>query len=55
MAPIEVHVLQDQDLVITERFTDEYVALKWAAAYGDRLKEHGWRESPQERSPSSAA
>lgn len=54
-APIEVHVLQDHDLVITERFTDEYSALKWATAYGDRLKEHGWRESPHERSPSSAA
>jgi hypothetical protein len=55
MTPIEVHVLQDRDLVITERFADEWVALKWATAYGDRLKGQGWRESPRESSPSSAA
>jgi hypothetical protein len=54
-APIEVHVLQDRDLVLREVFTDEGGALNWAAAYADRLKQHGWRDSPVARSPSSAA
>lgn len=54
-SPIEVRILQDRDLVIKELFTEEWVALKWAEAYGGRLKEHGWRDSPQDCSPSSAA
>ena len=53
LAPIEVHVLQDRDLVIREVFTDDSAALSWATAYGDRLRQHGWRESPE--APSSAA
>jgi hypothetical protein len=53
--PIEVHVLQDRDLVIKERFTEETGAVAWAQAYGKRLRDHGWRDIPQESSPSSAA
>ena len=53
--PIEVHVLQDRDLVIKEVFVEEGAALSWAYAYGDRLKQHGWRNSPEDYSPSSAA
>jgi hypothetical protein len=54
-APVEVHVFQDLDLVLKEVFDDESLALSWANAYGDRLRQHGWRESPQDCSPSSAA
>jgi hypothetical protein len=53
--PVEVHVLHDSDLVLKEVFADEPIALSWAEAYGERLKEHGWHDSPEERSPSSAA
>lgn len=53
--PIEVHVLQDRDLVIKEVFTAEPAALDWAAAYEERLRQHGWRDGPEQRSPSSAA
>jgi hypothetical protein len=53
--PIEVHVLQDRELVIKEVFMEERSALAWAAAYEARLKQHGWRDSPEARSPSSAA
>jgi hypothetical protein len=49
-APIEVRVLQDRDLVIKEVFTDEWIAVNWAREYGDRLKEHGWRDSPEDSS-----
>jgi hypothetical protein len=55
MMPIEVHVLQDRDLVIKEIFVEEWAALGWANAYGDRLKQHGWRDSPEDYTPSSAA
>lgn len=53
--PIEVHVLQDLDVVIREVFAEECVALKWADAYGGRLRAQGWRDKSQDCSPSSAA
>lgn len=53
--PVEVHILQDSEPVIRERFEDESVALKWAGAYGDRLLENGWREVAADASPSSPA
>src|SRR5262249_42587277 len=46
--PVEVQVLQDRDVVLTELFQEEWLAIKWAHAYGDRLKEQGWNESPTE-------
>jgi hypothetical protein len=53
--PIEVQVLQDRDLVIKELFMDERSALNWADEYSARLREHGWRDSPDDRSSSSVA
>ena len=44
--PVEVQVLQDRDVVLTELFPEEWLALNWARAYGDRLKQQGWQESP---------
>ena len=55
LRPIEVHVMQDRDLVIKELFPEEAGAVAWAQAYGKRLREQGWRESPKDCSPSSAA
>lgn len=45
MLPVEVQILQDRDLVLTEVFPEERLALKWARAYGDRLKLQGWRDT----------
>ena len=53
--PIEIHVLQDTDVVLKETFFEETSALRWAAAYASQLKEQGWRDSPTQRSPPSAA
>ena len=53
--PIEIHVLHDRDLVIRELFVEERAALAWAQEYETRLKQHGWRDSPQDCSPSSVA
>lgn len=46
MVPIEVRVFQDYDVVLTENFPEEWLAIRWAKAYGDRLREQGWREAP---------
>ena len=45
--PIEIRVLQDRDLVLTERFQEEWLAIDWARIYGERLKAQGWRDSPE--------
>ena len=52
---VEVQVLQERDLVLKELFPSETAAMGWADEYRDRLKQHGWHDSPDQRSPSSAA
>jgi hypothetical protein len=42
--PVEVQVLQDRDVVLTERFAEEWLAENWARVYASRLKEQGWHE-----------
>ena len=44
--PIEMRILQDRDVVLTEIFPAEELALKWARLYGERLKRQGWFEPP---------
>ena len=44
--PVEVQVIQDRDVVLTELFQEEWLALNWSRAYLARLKEQGWQESP---------
>ncbi len=44
--PVEVRVVQDADLVLTETFQEEWLALNWAKVYGERLKEQGYYDSP---------
>ena len=43
--PVEVQVVQDRDVVLTELFQEEGLALNWSRAYLERLKERGWQES----------
>jgi len=43
--PVEVQVLQDRDVVLTELFQEEWLALNWARAYCERLKLQGWHDS----------
>lgn len=49
--PIEVRILQDRDVVLTEIFPAEELALKWARLYGERLKRQGWVEPPTWTNP----
>jgi hypothetical protein len=44
--PVEVQVVQDTDLVLTEIFQEEWIALNWAKVYADRLRTQGWYDSP---------
>ena len=44
--PVEVRVVQDTDLVLTEIFQEEWIALNWAKVYADRLRTQGWYDSP---------
>jgi hypothetical protein len=44
--PVEIQVLQDRDVVLKEVFSEEWLALNWAKAYGDRLRNQGWQEIP---------
>lgn len=44
--PVEVLVVQDCDVVLTELFAEEWLAESWARAYADRLRQQGWNDSP---------
>jgi len=43
--PVEVRVVHDTDLVLTELFPEEWVAVNWAKVYAERLKQQGWNDS----------
>lgn len=47
LMPIEIQVLQDRDVVLTELFHEEWLAIDWARVYAERLKAQGWHDSPQ--------
>lgn len=40
--PVEVRVVHGGDMVITEMFQEEWMALDWARLYADRLRAQGW-------------
>jgi hypothetical protein len=44
--PVQVQVVQDRDVVLTEVFAEESLAVRWAAAYSERLRQRGWFDSP---------
>ena len=45
--PVEVRVLHDRDVVVTEMFQEEWMALQWAHAYRERLRAQGWNDVPE--------
>jgi hypothetical protein len=48
---VSVQILQDRDVVLTEQFPEEWLAVTWATAYATRLKAQGWHESPGALAP----
>ena len=46
--PVEVQVVHGRDVVVTEMFQEEWMAMNWARAYQDRLRAQGWNDVPEE-------
>jgi hypothetical protein len=46
--PVEVQVLHGRDVVVTELFQEEWMAMNWARAYRERLRAQGWEDVPEE-------
>ena len=47
VVPVEVHVVHGTDVVLSELFQEEWMALKWARAYRERLRAQGWDDVPE--------
>jgi hypothetical protein len=45
--PVEIRVVHGRDIVVTEVFEEEWMALKWARAYRERLRAQGWNDVPE--------
>jgi hypothetical protein len=45
--PVEVQVLHGRDVVVTELFQEEWMAMNWARAYRERLRAQGWEDVPE--------
>ena len=46
--PVEVQVVHGRDVIVTEMFQEEWMAMNWARAYRDRLRVQGWNDVPGE-------
>jgi hypothetical protein len=46
--PVEVQVVHGRDIVVTEMFQEEWMAMNWARAYQERLRVQGWNDVPEE-------
>jgi hypothetical protein len=42
-----VRVVHGHDVVVTELFQEEWMALNWARAYRERLHAQGWQDVPE--------
>ena len=45
--PVEVQVVHGPEVIVSEIFQEEWMALKWARAYRERLCAQGWQDSPE--------
>ena len=46
--PVEVQVVHGHDIVVTEVFQEEWMAVRWADAYRGRLQAQGWNDVAEE-------
>jgi len=44
---VELQIVHGDDLVVTEIFQEEWMALNWARAYRQRLNAQGWSDVPE--------
>ena len=47
--PVEVRVVHGGDVVLTEIFQEEWMAMNWARAYEERLRAQGWEAVSETR------
>jgi hypothetical protein len=45
--PVEIHVVHGTEVVVAEVFQEEWMAVKWARAYAERLRAQGWADVPE--------
>jgi hypothetical protein len=45
--PVEAHVVHGADIVVSEVFQEEWMAIEWARAYRERLRAQGWDDVPE--------
>jgi len=45
-APVEVQVVHGPEVVLSEIFQEEWMAMQWARAYRERLRAQGWQDVP---------
>jgi len=46
--PVELQVVHGRDVVVSEVFQEEWMALNWARAYQERLRVQGWNDVAEE-------
>lgn len=51
--PVEIRVIHDGDVIVTEVFQEEWMALDWARVYGERLRAQGWHDVPETPAPAA--
>ena len=45
--PVELQVVHGLDVIVSEVFQEEWMALKWARANRERLRAQGWQDVPE--------
>jgi hypothetical protein len=50
---VEVHVVHGTDVIVSEVFQEDWMALNWARAYRERLRAQGWNDVPEGPAASS--
>lgn len=45
--PVQVQIVHDRDVIVSEFFEEEWMAMNWARAYAERLRAQGWHDVPE--------
>jgi hypothetical protein len=45
--PVEVRIVHDHDVIVSEVFEEDWMAMNWARAYAERLRAQGWHDVPE--------
>jgi hypothetical protein len=48
--PVQVQIMHDRDVVVSEFFEEEWMAVNWARAYAAGLRALGWHDVQERES-----